>query len=38
MRVLGSAVECLLGQADEVGALAAQVEPQLRQLIVAWDR
>lgn len=34
---LGSAIAGLLGEADEVQELAAQVEPQLRKLTVAWD-
>ncbi len=38
MRALGSSIEQLLHDVDEVQALAANVEPQLRMLTVAWDR
>lgn len=38
LRALGSAIEALLGEADQAQALAANVEPQLRELMVAWDR
>jgi len=38
LRALGSTIEGLLGEADEVQELAAKVEPQLRELVVAWDR
>jgi hypothetical protein len=37
LRALGEAVEGLLREADEVQSLAVQVEPQLRQLVCAWD-
>jgi hypothetical protein len=36
LRALGEAVEGLLREAGEVQSLAAQVEPQLRQLVQAW--
>ena len=35
LRALGCAIEGLLGEVDEVKELAAKVEPQLRQLMVA---
>lgn len=38
LHALGSVVEGLLHEAEEVRELAAKVEPQLRKLIVAWDR
>jgi hypothetical protein len=38
LRALGSAIEGLLREVDEVAELAARVEPQLRELMVAWDR
>ena len=38
MRALGSAIEGLLREAEEVRQLATKVEPQLRELTVAWDR
>jgi hypothetical protein len=38
LRALGCAIEGLLREADDVQDLAAKVEPQLRQLTVAWDR
>jgi hypothetical protein len=38
LRALGSAIERLLHEADEVPDLAAKVEPQLRMLILPWDR
>jgi len=38
LRALGSVVEGLLREAEDVRELAAQVEPQLRKLTVAWDR
>jgi hypothetical protein len=38
LRALGIAIEGLLRETDEVQELAAKVEPQLRQLTVAWDR
>jgi hypothetical protein len=37
LRALGCAIEGLLHEADEVRELAAKLEPQLRQLTVAWD-
>jgi len=37
LRALGCAIEGLLREADEVRELAAKVEPQLRQLTVAWE-
>jgi predicted nucleotidyltransferase len=36
LRALGSAIEGLLREGDEVRELAAKVEPQLRQLMIAW--
>jgi hypothetical protein len=36
LRALGCAIEGLLGDVEEVQELAAKVEPQLRQLTVAW--
>jgi hypothetical protein len=38
LRALGCAIEGLLREADDVQDLAAKIEPQLRQLTVAWDR
>lgn len=38
LRALGLVIHGLLSQADEVRGLAARVEPQLRELTVAWDR
>lgn len=38
LRALGCAIEGLLREGVEVQELAAKVEPQLRQLTVAWDR
>jgi hypothetical protein len=38
LRALGSAIEGLLHEVDEVQDLAAKVEPQLRELTVAWNR
>jgi hypothetical protein len=38
MRALGQAIEGLLREGSEAHELAAQVEPQLRQLMVDWDR
>jgi hypothetical protein len=38
LRALGSAIEGLLHEADEVRDLAAKVEPQLRMLILPGDR
>ena len=38
LRALGQAIEGLLRQGGEVEELAAEVEPQLRKLTVAWDR
>jgi hypothetical protein len=37
LRALGCAIEGLLGEVEEVPALAARVEPQLRQLMAAWE-
>jgi hypothetical protein len=37
LRALGYAIEGLLREADEVQGLAAKVEGQLRELIVAWE-
>jgi hypothetical protein len=38
LRALGCAIEGLLREAEEVCDLAVKVEPQLRELTVAWDR
>lgn len=38
LRALGCAINGLLHEVDEVRELAAKVEPQLCQLMVAWDR
>lgn len=38
LRALGYTIEGLLCEVDEVQELAAKVEPQLRELAVAWDR
>lgn len=38
LRALGCAIEGLLREVDDVQTLAAKVEPQLRMLMVAWDR
>ena len=38
LRALGLVIDGLLRQADEVRELAAKVEPQLRELTVAWER
>ena len=38
LRALGSAIEGLLQEADEVRELAQKVEPQLRELTVLWDK
>ena len=38
LRALGSAIEGLLHEVDEVQELAAKVEPQLRELTVAWNQ
>jgi hypothetical protein len=38
LRALGLVINGLLLQADEVRELAAKVEPQLRELTVAWER
>src|SRR5215212_5631136 len=38
LRALGCAIEGLLREGDTVQELAAKVEPQLRELMVAWDR
>ncbi len=37
LRALGSAIEGLLHEADEVRELAIKVEPQLRELMASWD-
>jgi hypothetical protein len=37
LRALGCVINGLLGQADEVKELAIKVEPQLRELTIAWD-
>jgi hypothetical protein len=37
LRALRCVIDGLLGQADEVKELATKVEPQLRELTVAWD-
>ncbi|MCI0354244.1 MAG: nucleotidyltransferase domain-containing protein [Chloroflexi bacterium] len=37
LRALGRTIEGLLHEADEVRELAAKVEPQLRELLAAWD-
>jgi hypothetical protein len=37
LRALGSTIEGLLHQADDVRELATKVEPQLRMLMVAWE-
>ena len=37
LRALGSVIERLLSESDEVQELAAKVEPQLRMLSMAWD-
>ena len=38
LHALGSAIEGLLQEVDEVQDLAAKVEPQLRELTVAWNQ
>jgi len=38
MRALASVIDGLLHEVDEVQELAAKVEPQLRELAIAWDR
>jgi len=38
LRALGSAIQGLLQEVDEVQDLAAKVEPQLRELTVAWNQ
>jgi hypothetical protein len=38
LRALGSAIEALLCEVDEVQDLAAKVEPQLRELTVTWGQ
>jgi hypothetical protein len=38
LRALGCAIEGLLHEVDQVQELAQKVEPQLRKLMVAWDR
>jgi hypothetical protein len=37
LRALGCVINGLLGEAAEVQELASKVEPQLRELAVAWD-
>ena len=37
LRTLGLVINGLLGEAEEVRELAAKVEPQLRELTLAWD-
>jgi hypothetical protein len=37
LRALGCVIQGLLGEADEVKALATKVEPQLRELTMAWE-
>jgi hypothetical protein len=37
LRALGSAIEGLLREADEVRELASKVEPGLRELTIAWE-
>lgn len=37
LRALGLVIHGLLSEADEIRELATKVEPQLRQLTVAWD-
>ncbi len=37
LRALGSAIEGLMHEVDEVRELAAKVEPQLRMLTITWD-
>jgi hypothetical protein len=38
LRALGLTIEGLLREADEAQELAVKVEPQLRKLMVEWDR
>ncbi len=38
LRALGCAIEGLLSEAGEVQEMASNVEPQLRELVAAWDR
>jgi hypothetical protein len=38
LRALGLTIEGLLREAEEVQELAVKVEPQLRKLMVEWDR
>ncbi len=38
LRALGCAIAGLLGEAEEVQVMATKVEPQLRQLTVAWEQ
>jgi hypothetical protein len=38
LRALGLVINGLLTEADEIRELAARVEPQLRELTLAWDR
>lgn len=37
LRALGCVINGLLGESDEVKELALKVEPQLRELTIAWD-
>lgn len=37
LRALGIVIDGLLSEADELGEPAAKVEPQLRELTLAWD-
>lgn len=37
LRALGSAIAGLLGETEEVRELAEKIEPQLRELTLAWD-
>jgi hypothetical protein len=37
LRALSEAIDGLLREAEEVKEVAAKVEPQLRQLLEAWD-
>ena len=37
LRALASVINGLFGEVDEVQELARKVEPQLRELTVAWD-
>ena len=37
LRALGSTIEVILREAEEVQELADKVEPQLRELTATWD-